>query len=177
MSVQSLASALDAATAQSLALGNALTPADYNFFMAEAIEPEVAAIGTQGIQGVQGPAAGPQERKAYKAFRGLKVLKVFKGFKVFKAFRDFTPIFLGLLGLVALLVQGTAARRATALSVGFGIKTLTTEPGLAYALECTFSFFLVNPTIWMQGTIVSYSDVTGVMVVNITLYSGSGTIA
>lgn len=62
----------------------------------------------------------------------------------------------------------------TSLSIGNGTKTLTVEQHLAYSVtqQATIAYDVDNH---MHGEVVSYSPSTGVLVVDVTHHSGSGT--
>ena len=79
---------------------------------------------------------------------------------------------------IAFNMDSTTGISTTSLAIGTGSKSLTVptdksfQPGMSVKIAYT-----TTPTNWMHGTITSYNAGTGVLVVSVTNYSGSGTYA
>jgi hypothetical protein len=67
-----------------------------------------------------------------------------------------------------------ATSSTTSLTIGTGNQTLTVDTGLAYTLNQDVVIAYDNSND-MNGSVVSYDSLTGVLVVNVTLTNGSGT--
>lgn len=71
---------------------------------------------------------------------------------------------------------GYIATSGTSLTIGFGTKTFTTQPGLAYTVGARArAASNGTPTTWMEGIVTAYSGVT--LTINSDLVSGSGTFS
>lgn len=74
---------------------------------------------------------------------------------------------------------GASGTSSTSLTVGTGSKSLTTQTGKAFVAGQTLKIAATStPTVdYMVGTVTSYNSGTGALVVNVTAFYGSGTIA
>jgi hypothetical protein len=71
-----------------------------------------------------------------------------------------------------------SATSTTSLTVGTGSKTLTVEPGKGFTLgQPVLIASTAAPSTYMNGQVTAYDSTTGVMTVNVTSISGSGTAA
>jgi len=70
---------------------------------------------------------------------------------------------------------GYTATSATALTVGMGNVTLTTQAGLAYTAGARVRIGQAAQNIWMEGIVQSYNATSGAMGVGVDLVTGSGT--
>jgi hypothetical protein len=79
-------------------------------------------------------------------------------------------------GPVAVGFTGSAGTSTTSLTVGSGSKTVTTQSGLPYSAGARIRISSsATPSKYMVGTCTSYSGTT--LVVNVTQFEGSGTLA
>ena len=75
--------------------------------------------------------------------------------------------------------NGYVGSSTTSVSVGTGTKTLTVEPNKLFAPgQPVVIASVANPTtVYMDGRVTSYNPSTGVLVVNVAVVLGSGTLA
>lgn len=79
---------------------------------------------------------------------------------------------------VAMTLNATNATSTTSLLIGLGNISLTTQTGKSYVIGMTIKVAsTVDPTNSMLGDVTSYNTSTGVLTANVSLVSGSGTIA
>jgi len=79
---------------------------------------------------------------------------------------------------VAMTLNATNATSTTSLLIGLGNISLTTQTGKSYVIGMTIKVAsTVNPINSMLGDVTGYNTSTGVLTANVSLVSGSGTIA
>jgi hypothetical protein len=76
----------------------------------------------------------------------------------------------------ALNAPGTSATSTTSLTIGTGSKNLTIQAGKSIAVGASVIIaYTVTPTTRMSGTVMSYNEGTGALVVSVDATNGSGT--
>lgn len=76
----------------------------------------------------------------------------------------------------SLQMMATMGLSTTPLTVGLGSKTLTTDPGKAWATGAwVYVFASAAVSNYMVGRVTSYNATTGALVVNVSAIDGSGT--
>lgn len=82
----------------------------------------------------------------------------------------------GVAGATGATGPGYLASSTSSVTIGTGSKTFTTQAGLAYQLGLYVrAVYALDPSIYLEGTVSSYSGTT--LVINSILTSGSGTIS
>ena len=129
---------------------------------AQGIQGETGPAGAQGPEGPQGPqgdpgATGPTGSQGTQGVQGVQGPQ-------------------GLTGAAGADGDRYQTSSSTSLAINNATKTLTVETNLDYSVtqSVTIAYDISRH---MHGEVVSYDDATGVLIVDVTSHSGSGTFS
>jgi uncharacterized protein YdeI (BOF family) len=128
----------------------------------QGIQGETGPAGAQGPEGPQGPQGdtGPTGAAGSQGIQGIQGVQGEQGLT-------------GAAGADGDRYQTTSS---TTLAINNATKTLTVETALDYSVTQSVTI-AYDITHHMHGEVISYDDVTGVLVVDVTNHSGSGTFS